>query len=122
MRKLLLSITIIAVIAVTFGSLSIMENLTTKSYAKSSTIEIDICKYLAENIVWAVNLAEIYVTNQGSMRYSSLAANYLKLYELCECHKKHCSTKSFLDSHSPYTLADKLQRRELNRFNIDENN
>ena len=108
MRRLLLPIVIIAVIAITFGSLSIVENLVTKSHAGPFITEVDVsvCEYLANNIIRAMDLANSYTGKQGSMRHSLIAANYLKLYELCKCHEHYL--KLSVGAHG---LSNKLQRK-----------
>ena len=108
MRRLLLPIVIIAVIAITFGSLSMVENLVTKSHAGPFITEVDVsvCEYLANNIIRAMDLANSYTGKQGSMRHSLIAANYLKLYELCKCHEHYL--KLSVGAHG---LSNKLQRK-----------
>jgi len=105
MRKLLLPITIIAVIAMTFGSLAIVENLTAKSYAKPLNTETYVCEYLAEQIAWYMIAAEKCINRVISTENSVKAANYLKLYELCECNKRDTKLLS--------KIIDKLIKEEM---------
>jgi len=112
MRKLLLSITIIAVIAMAFGSLAIVENLTTRSYAKSPVIEerINECGYLLKKILYYMDLANRSIRSETSTHYSLLAANYLKLYDLCGCHKYYAAGPDIRE------IVKELQKKELKQW------